>query len=61
VESCRVKWGQEGSKVVQVGLSGRLSDYRLIWKRFGNFWLQVGRGGERWKDEGRGQVRFEFG
>jgi hypothetical protein len=40
-----VKWGQEGSKVVQVGFSGRLGDDRLIWKRFVN--LLVG-SGERW-------------
>ena len=54
MESIRVKWGQGGSKVVQVGLSGRLGDEGLIWKRFGKFWLEVGRGGESWEDVERG-------
>ena len=26
----------------------------FIWKRFGTFGLKVGRGSERWEDEGRG-------
>ena len=52
-----VKWvrGIEGcSNVVQSGFSGRLGDEGLIWKRFGKFWSEVGRGGERWEVEGRG-------
>ena len=39
---------------MQVGFSGRLGDEGLIWKSFGKFWLEVGRGGGRWEDEGRG-------
>ena len=54
MESIRVKWGQGGSKVMQVGLSGRLGDEGFIWKRFGKFWLEEGKGNERWEDEGRG-------
>ena len=53
MESSRVKWGQGGSKVVKVGFSGRLGDEGLIWKRFGKFWLEVGKVGER-EDEGMG-------
>jgi hypothetical protein len=47
MESRRAKWGQLGSKMVQVGFSGKLGDRVLIWKRFGKFWLEVGRGGKR--------------
>ena len=54
MESIRVKWGQWGSKVVQVGFCGRLGDEGGIWERFGNFWLEMGRGGERWENEGKG-------
>jgi hypothetical protein len=50
VESIRVNWGQEGSKVMQVGLSGRLGDEGLIWKIIGKFWFEVGRDGKRWED-----------
>ena len=57
MESIRVKWGQGGSKVMQVGLSGRLCEF--IWNRFGTFWLEAGRGGERWDNDGRGWVRVD--
>ena len=53
MESIRVKWGQGGSKVMQVGLSGRLGDEGFIWNRFGTFWLEAGRCGERWDKDGR--------
>ena len=59
MESIRVKWGQGGSKVVQVGLSGRLGDEGFIWNGFGTFWLEAGRGGERWDNDGRGWVRVD--
>ena len=54
MESSRVKWDQGGSKVVQVGFSGRLCDEELFWKRYGKFRLEVGRGDERWENEERG-------
>ena len=38
--------------MVQVRLFGRLGDEGLIWKRFGKFWLEVGRGGRRKGDVG---------
>ena len=40
--------------MVQSGFSGRLGDEGVIWKRFGKFWLEAGRGGERSEDEERG-------
>ena len=39
---------------MQIRFSERLGDKWLIEKWFGKFWLEVGRGDERWENEGRG-------
>ena len=48
-----VKWGKMGSSGVQRGQWIGFSESLGV-EGFGKLWLKMGRGGERWKDEGRG-------